>query len=75
MAVRARIQLTILARSTPISIDLQQGTLMVSGAVANIENLIGSRQSDQLTGDAAANSIIAGEGNDSVSGGGRCRLY
>lgn len=35
----------------------------------NIENLIGSRGNDALTGDAGANSLAGGAGNDSLWGG------
>ena len=37
---------------------------------ANIENLIGSRYADSLSGDAGANTLDGGRGNDTLSGGG-----
>ena len=37
---------------------------------SGIENLLGSRYSDSLSGDAAANVLEGGRGNDTLSGGG-----
>ena len=56
-----------------VQINLAAGTAVGGDALGdtltNIENLIGSGQDDMLTGDANANSIEGGYGNDIVNGG------
>jgi Ca2+-binding RTX toxin-like protein len=49
--------------------ELPGGGYPPSGALTNIQNMIGSELSDILTGDANANRIDGGAGNDSIYGG------
>ena len=51
---------------------LPEGTI---DTLSNIENLIGSAFDDQLTGDAQANWIQGGEGNDTMIGGAGNDIY
>ena len=38
--------------------------------VATFENITGSMHNDRLTGDHRANTIMGGDGDDTISGGG-----
>ena len=55
-----------------VSVDLSQGTAFdgIDGldTLRNIENIIGSRFADRLTGDSQANTILGGDGNDIIDG-------
>jgi serralysin len=56
---------------TATSADLSRGTLVSadgSASLSGIENLFGSDQNDQLTGNAAANVLRGGSGADRLSG-------
>jgi Ca2+-binding RTX toxin-like protein len=55
-----------------VSASLASGTASGNGndTFSGVENLIGSRFNDSLTGDAGPNSIGGGNGNDDVRGGG-----
>ena len=57
-----------------LQIDLSTGTKSLVGTRQAIpstamENLLGSRYSDVLTGDAGANRLDGGAGNDRLTGG------
>ena len=56
-----------------ITVDLSTGTNTGGHAagdtITSIENLLGSRYSDVLTGDAGANRLDGGAGNDHLTGG------
>jgi Ca2+-binding RTX toxin-like protein len=54
-----------------ITVDLGAGTASGDGAdtMIAVENVIGSSFNDLLTGDAAANELSAGDGDDAVVGG------
>ena len=60
------------ASDTAISVDLSAGTNTGGHAAGDtlngIENLLGSRYSDVLTGDAGANRLDGGAGNDRLTG-------
>lgn len=57
-----------------VSVSLVFGALNTGDAAGdvliNVENLIGTRYDDRLTGDAKANDISGGAGNDTIRGGG-----
>ncbi|MEL6571257.1 MAG: CHRD domain-containing protein [Pseudomonadota bacterium] len=55
-----------------VTASIQDGTAsygMVNENFANIENLVGSDNDDDLSGDAGENLIAGGAGNDVISGG------
>ncbi|MDX1917938.1 MAG: calcium-binding protein [Candidatus Caenarcaniphilales bacterium] len=67
---------TLSLENTPngVSVDLKNGTAedLVTGRLfefTSIENLAGSSQDDQLTGNDLANTIDGGDGNDFIDGG------
>ena len=49
--------------------DLSSGTWRALAELESIENIIATDYSDQLTGDAAANTFHVRDGNDIVDGG------
>ncbi|HAT86255.1 MAG TPA: hypothetical protein DCS30_10110, partial [Rhizobiales bacterium] len=55
-----------------VTIDLANSTASGGDATgdtfSDIENIIGSEQSDNLLGDSAANTLIGGAGNDVLTG-------
>ena len=55
-----------------VSVDLSQGTGFdgIDGldTLRNVENIIGSRFADRLTGNSQANTILGGDGNDIIDG-------
>ncbi|WP_282187867.1 calcium-binding protein, partial [Azospirillum sp. TSO22-1] len=57
-----------------VTVDLGAGTGTGGDAegdrLSGIENLVGSRHADALTGDGGANRLDGGAGNDTLSGGG-----
>ncbi|WP_374653555.1 hypothetical protein [Dongia sp.] len=56
----------------PANINLATGTLMLNGALlqaAHFENVVGTDEDDQLTGNGDANKLEGGAGNDIVDGG------
>ena len=59
-----------------VTIDLTKAGAQGGGGdgagdvISNIENLIGSKFDDDLTGDAVANVIVGGAGSDTIDGGG-----
>lgn len=56
-----------------INIDLSEGTATDADgtdSISGVENVIGSGQSDTITGDAGDNIINAGAGADTITGGG-----
>jgi hypothetical protein len=57
---------------TQTTVDLGAGTATGDGSdvLIAVENVIGSPFNDALTGDAAANELSAGDGDDKLSGGG-----
>ena len=61
------------ASDAAITVDLSTGTNTGGHAagdtLTSIENLLGSRYSDVLTGDAGANRLDGGAGNDRLTGG------
>ena len=61
------------ASDAAITVDLSTGTNTGGHAagdtLTSIENLLGSRYSDVLTGDAGANRLVGGAGNDRLTGG------
>ena len=61
------------ASDAAITVDLSVGTNTGGHAagdtLTSIENLLGSRYSDVLTGDAGANRLVGGTGNDRLTGG------
>ena len=56
------------AYSTSVTVDLSAGTATGVTSVSNIENIIGGSVDDSLTGDANANVINGGPGNDLLYG-------
>ena len=61
------------ASDLAVSVDLSTGTNTGGHAagdtITSIENLLGSRYADVLTGDAGANRLDGGSGNDRLTGG------
>lgn len=61
------------ASSSAVTVDLSTGFANGGHAkgdvLISIENVIGSRGNDVLTGDAGANALFGGNGNDLLSGG------
>ena len=53
-----------------LTIGLQADTGAGADTLSSVENLIGSRFADTLTGDDGANSLSGGDGNDVISGAG-----
>ena len=54
-----------------VDVNLESGSASGAGndTLSGIENVVGSEQSDTLTGDAGDNVLSAGAGNDTVQGG------
>lgn len=52
-----------------VSVNLSAGTATGFTAIANIENVTGSRGADTLIGDAGANILVGGGGTDFLTGG------
>jgi Ca2+-binding RTX toxin-like protein len=52
-----------------VSVNLAAGTATGFTAIANIENVTGSRGADTLIGDAGANILVGGGGADVLTGG------
>ncbi len=53
---------------TAVRVDLHTGTVSGVGAAAtNMENIVGSKQSDDLTGNDAANRIESNGGDDTIA--------
>jgi uncharacterized delta-60 repeat protein len=53
-----------------VSVNLATGTATGFTSIAGVENLLGGRGNDHLTGDGHSNSLNGGSGNDTLSGGG-----
>ncbi|MEO1617724.1 MAG: DUF4347 domain-containing protein, partial [Planctomycetota bacterium] len=58
--------------SNAVSVDLGAGISSGNGsdALEGIENVIGSSESDKLSGDEGSNELQGGEGDDTLQGGG-----
>jgi Ca2+-binding RTX toxin-like protein len=56
--------------TTPIQVDLAQGTATDLGGVTNVENVWGGSGDDILLGDEGANQLDGGIGNDALVGRG-----
>jgi serralysin len=64
---------TYAASGTGVVVDLVLGTAsggLGSDLLSQIENVIGSKKADGLTGDGGANNLLGGGGNDTLEGGG-----
>ncbi|MGO4527210.1 Calx-beta domain-containing protein [Microvirga sp. 2MCAF35] len=67
--------------SGPVTVDLSQATTVATGGDAqgdrliSIENLVGSRFDDSLTGGAGRNDLYGGVGNDTLVGGAEDSLW
>lgn len=56
-----------------VVVDLDVGIAVSAGStdsIAHIENIIGTRWADSISGASQANQILAGLGNDQITGGG-----
>ena len=51
-----------------VTVDLDAGTASGSLKVSGFQHLVGSSGDDTLTGDGTANVMVAGQGNDIVTG-------
>jgi Ca2+-binding RTX toxin-like protein len=62
---------TFAAATGTVVVNLANGTASGIGSdkLSGVENVIGSPQTDILTGDDGANSITGGEGDDTLAGG------
>lgn len=55
--------------TTGVTVSLGKGSATGTGKVANFQNVTGSDGDDRLLGDAAANVLSGGDGNDRINGG------
>ena len=58
-----------LAMYDPETAPTGTGNVFTAGLDGNVENLVGSKYNDSLTGNGLANNIMGGAGNDSIAGG------
>jgi VCBS repeat-containing protein len=56
------------AYSTPVEVNLLQGTATGAGSVSGIENITGGNGNDFLVGNAGVNVIAGGDGDDVIMG-------
>lgn len=57
------------AWTTPVTVNLAEGTATGIGSISEISNIIGGSGHDWLTGDANNNFIAGGPGDDIINGG------